>query len=72
MDNKVSTAGVKVITYIEVTQGGVSSRAIGSEYLAYYEPKKNSNKKNIKEILCNFLLRTQQYFKFLLFFPLKT
>ena len=42
--------------YTEVAQGGVSGRA-------NMQAKKKFNPKNyIKEILCNFLMRTLQYF----------
>jgi hypothetical protein len=41
----------------------VEQDTIDCEYLVYLEPKKNQKKKIIKEILCNFIVRTLQNFR---------
>ena len=66
----------KVIAYIEVAQGGVSSRAIHNWFWIFslFFDKKKIQKKYqiklffIKEILCNFLVRSLQCFFFKYFF----
>jgi hypothetical protein len=44
-------------------KSSVEQDTIDCEYLAYFEPKTNSKKKLIKEMLCNFLVRTLQYLR---------
>ena len=45
----------------------VAQDKINCEYLAYFEPQRNSKKESkilfVKEILCNFLVRTLKYLK---------
>ena len=52
--------------YIEVAQGGVCNRARHNWlwiFSLFWAKKNSKEKKNIKEILCNFLLWTLQYLK---------